>query len=323
MQRRLGACLVLLGACSESGGSEPEIEDARVRDAAPDATRADASVDAAIAIDGLTLRTDVEAIERADQALPGVFIPPYVSCEAPKDGKPGLGANGEVCTNVAISGSTEPGRKFADYASCDVVMTQRPFWSVPPWAESKPDDPRLSDQPYLDELAWVTSQIEATGCVCCHDSKVLGKQAGEWDIRLGPLWLDSLSDTGLALFAGLADSSVLGAYPPAENYGFNREITGIPSDDSARMQKFMLAELTRRGISEDEARAVPPFGGPIYANRVAVPTECGPGEGVAPDGRIVWNAAAARYVYVMRADSENPGVPPNLDLPEGTLFRLD
>jgi hypothetical protein len=95
--------------------------------------------------------------------------------------------------------------------------------------ESKPDDPRLSDEAYLAELAWVTEQVEASGCVCCHDSKVLGKQAGEWDIRLGPLWLDSLPDTGLALFAGLADSSTLGAYHPEDNNGFNRDITGIPS----------------------------------------------------------------------------------------------
>ena len=28
-------------------------------------------------------------------------------------------------------------------------------------------------------------------------------------------------------------------------------------------------------------------------------------------------------MYVMRADADNPGVPPNLDLPEGTLWRLD
>jgi hypothetical protein len=175
----------------------------------------------------------------------------------------------------------------------------------------------------LKELAWVSEQIAATGCVCCHDSKALGKEASQWDIRLGPLWLDSLTDTGLALFAGLADSSVLGAYHPPDNNGFNRDITGIPSTDSERMKKFMLEELTRRGISEEQARAVPPFGGPIYSNRVAVPTECGPGEGVAPDGTIVWKGAAARYVYVMSEESDNPGVPPNLDLPEGTLFRLD
>jgi hypothetical protein len=327
MRRHWGAWMLLLGACSSETGNEPDAVDAgaNLRDAGSDA-RADAKPDAKAParVDGVTLRANVKAITRASDALPGVFIPPYVSCAPPRDGEPaGKGPDGKVCTNVAISGSTEPGRHFPDYGSCDIVITQRPFWSVPPAAESKPDDPRLDDPAYLKELGWVSSQIEASGCVCCHDSKVLGKQAGEWDIRLGPLWLDSLSDTGLALFAGLADSSVLGAYHAKDNNGFERDVTGIPSDDSARMQKFMLQELARRGISEDQARAVPPFGGPIYANRVAVPTACGAGEGVTPDGTIVWNGADARYLYVMREESDNPGVPPNLDLPEGTLFRLD
>ncbi|HEY6878795.1 MAG TPA: hypothetical protein VI299_12285, partial [Polyangiales bacterium] len=54
----------------------------------------------------------------------------------------------------------------------------------------------------------------------------------------------------------------------------------------------------------------------------APPVACA-AEGVTPEGRIVWTGGDARYVYVMREESENPGVPPNLDLPEGTLFRLD
>lgn len=334
-QLRWGFWLGVLGACSSGGdgagtGAQQTERDAgaTVQSDASASTRDAASAapgsDATLSADRLTLRSDVQAITRAADALPGVFIPPWLSCQPPKAGEPpGQGPNGEVCTHVMISGCTEAGRKFADYASCDVVLTQRPFWSVPPAAESDPNDPRLGDQGYLDELAWVTSQVEATGCVCCHDSQVVGKQAGEWDIRKGPLWLDSLSDTGLALFAGLADSSVLGAYPASENNGFDRFVTGLPTTDSPRMKAFMLAELTRRGLTEDWARAVPPFGGPIYTNRVTPPTECGPGEGVAPDGTIVWNGAAARYVYVLDASSENPGVPPNLDLPDGTVFRLD
>jgi hypothetical protein len=125
------------------------------------------------------------------------------------------------------------------------------------------------------------------------------------------------------LFAGLADSSVLGAYPAADNNGFERDLTGIPSSDGPRMQRFMLEELARRGISQDEARAVPPFGGPIYQNRVVKPTLCEAGEGVFSDGSVRWQGGPARYVYVMGKDSDNPGVPPNLDLPEGTLWRLD
>ncbi|MDB4988223.1 MAG: hypothetical protein JWN04_3401 [Myxococcaceae bacterium] len=319
------ACFVgfslVAAACSHDSTSGPGAEDARAgshQDAAVDASDLTGNASS------LTFEADIQPVLRAQDALPGTFIPPYRSCVAPLDGKPGLGPDGKVCTNVMISGATEPGRKFADYASCDIVLTQRPFWSQAPAAETDPSDPRLSDGAYLAELGWVAEQIEATGCVCCHDSQNLaGKQAGEWDICLGPLWLDSLSDSGLALFAGLADSSSLGAYAAADNNGFERDLTGIPSTDGPWMQKFMLDELARRGIRQDDARAVPPFGGPIYANRVAVPKPCGAGEGVSPDGTISWRGGPARYVYVSTAGGDNPGVPPNLDLPEGTLFRLD
>jgi hypothetical protein len=325
--------------CSEEATSPTDQDEVdaglgRAKDASSarsDAAKTGTVMDPASATDGATspsatlkFRSDVTAVTRVADALEGTFIPPYRSCVQPKAGETGQAADGKVCTNVAISGATEPGHYFPDYASCDVVRTQRPFWSRPPAGAAAPDDPRLQDSTYLAELGWVKQQIEATGCVCCHDSKVLdGKQAGQWDIELGPLWLDSLSDSGLALFAGLADSSSLGAYPADDNFGFERDLTGIPSTDGPRMQKFMLAELTRRGISEDEARAVPPFGGPIYANRVAKPTPCEATEGVFVDGSVRWKGGPARYVYVAERDSENPGVPPNLDQPAGTLFRLD
>ncbi|MDB4973936.1 MAG: hypothetical protein JWN48_2277 [Myxococcaceae bacterium] len=319
-------CALGVAACGDDT-TAPALADASVK-TEKDARAGEPAKDAGSAPSGrasaLTFQGDVAAVRDARDAKPGTFIPPFVSCRAPLDDKPGHGPDGQVCTNVMISGATEPGRKFADYASCDVVLTQRPFWSVPPAADSRPDDPRLSDDAYLAELGWVREQIEATGCVCCHDSHNLaGKQAGEWDIRLGPLWLDSLSDSGLALFAGLADSSSLGAYAARDNNGFERDLTGIPSTDGPRMQKFMFDELTRRGISQEQARAVPPFGGPIYTNRITKPTACAAGEGVEPDGTIVWRGGPARYLWVATAEADNPGVPPNLDLPEGTLFRLD
>lgn len=270
----------------------------------------------------ITFQSDVAPLTRVQDAKPGVFIPAFRQCTAAKDGRPGQGPEGKVCANVAISGATEPGRWFADYASCDVVVRQRPYWPAPPAGETAPDDPRLKDEAYLSELAWVTEQVAATGCVCCHDRKA-GRAASQWDIRAEGVWLDSLSDNGLALFAGYADSSVLGAYPPADNFGFARELTGIPSNDPPRMQRFMIAELARRGISEAQARAVPPFGGPIYTNKVTPPVACKAGEGVDTAGVVRWNGGGARYVYVLAEKSENPGAPPNLDLPEGTLFRLD
>jgi hypothetical protein len=41
------------------------------------------------------------------------------------------------------------------------------------------------------------------------------------------------------------------------------------------------------------------------------------------DGTVRWKGGPARYVYVGEKDSPNPGVPPNLDQPAGTLLRVD
>src|SRR5262245_35233752 len=87
----------------------------------------------------VTLRADVAPVERVEDAMPGVFIPPFEDC---RDG---------VCTNVAISGCTEAGRYFPDVASCAVVRTQRPFWPEAPAAEPRADDPRLNDPAFMQE----------------------------------------------------------------------------------------------------------------------------------------------------------------------------
>lgn len=272
---------------------------------------------------GLKLLADIEPVRSVGEARSGVFIPPFLSCREPIAGETATREDGQVCTHVSIAGATEAGRSFADYADCDVVRTQRPFWSRDPYAVSDAQDPRLGDSAFVQELAWVTEQVEATGCSCCHDSRVIGGKAAQWDISLGPIWTDTVSDTGVALFTGLADSSVLGAYPAEDNNGFERELVGLPSTDGERMRAFFLNELARRGITEAEAAAVPPFGGPIYTNQVAVPRTCDAGVGVDDEGKVRWKGAPARYVYVMREDAANPGVPPNFDLPAGTLWRLD
>ncbi len=271
----------------------------------------------------LTFASDITPITDAAQAKPGVFVPPYLDCRDPLPGETTNSENGKVCTHVVLSACTEPGKYYPDYASCDVVRTQRPFWDDPPAKEPDPNDPRLNDPTFMGELAWVTEQIEACGCVCCHDSRAFGGRFGQWDIARGPIWLDTLSDDGLALFAGYADSHVLGAYPPAENHGFDRIQTGVPTNDTPRMKAFLDAELTRRGISREEALAVPPFGGPIYNQSVAKPSVCAAGEGINSAGKVRWPTGTARYIYVLEAGSKNPGVPPNLDTPDGTLWRLD
>lgn len=325
MHRILGttlvSALVLAAAC---GGSEPE----ETSTGGGGSTSTGTSTSTATGTGGEppvmpTFRKDVAPVTSKAQAKTGVFIPPFLECRDPLPGDTGAGPGGKVCTHNSIAGCTEPGKNFADYASCEVVKTQRPFWPAPPAGTTDPADPRLSDPAFMSELAWVTSQIEASGCVCCHDSSRSEGKAGQWDIAAPGIWTDSLSDDGLALFTGLADSSVLGAYPASDNHGFDRTETGVPTNDTARMRAFFLAELERRGITQEEAASVPPFGGPIYEATIKVPEPCFNDQGVAPDGTVNWFGGPARYVYILEQGSKNPGVPPNLDLPQGTVWRLD
>jgi hypothetical protein len=315
-------CAITMVACGSETGGAPQ--------ANPPPTRAEFAASGGAAGGGgrlgehdATLASDVQAVTRTDDALPGTFIPPFLDCREPLSGEVGSGRDGRVCTNVSIAGCTEEGKRFSDYASCDVVRTQRPFWPAPAASEPRADDPRLADAAFVTELDWVTTQVNASGCSCCHDSKVVGGMAAQWDISKGPIWTDTVSDSGVALFVGLADSSVLGAYPREDNNGFDRTLTGLPTTDTARMQAFFKAELMRRGISEAQAEATPPFGGPIYANSVAKPGACDAGVGVADGDLVEWKGGDARYVYVLNEGSKNPGVPPNFDTPDGTLWRLD
>jgi hypothetical protein len=252
-----------------------------------------------------------------------VFQPPYLDCRAALPGEPaGQGEGGQVCTQVAISGATEAGRSFAAYGACEVVLSQRPYYPTP-IAEAPTEDPRLEDAAYMGELGWVTEQVRATGCVCCH-SEAAPEGASAWDIDAGPLWIDTVADSGLAILAGLVDSTTFGAFPSSENNGFDRDTTGLPTTDVARMRAFMVSEYERRGNDPAEAaERYAAFGGPLYTQSLYEPTACEGGEGVGEGGALSWSGGDARYVYVLEADAANPGAPPNLDLPEGTVWLVD
>lgn len=253
----------------------------------------------------------------------GAFVQPYQTCQAPLPGEPaGKGPDGQVCTWTLISGATEEGRRFQDYASCDDVRTQRPYYSSPTAGQTPAGDARLNDAAYLAEVAWAASQVQATACVCCHDGRAAPDGTSQWRIDTGGVWLDTISDSGLAMMAGLADSSAFGAFPPAENNGFDREALGVPTNDVPRMRALLLSEWARRGFTEAEGKAYPPFGGPLVDQRDFVPAPCAEGEGIDENGVVSWGADPARYVYVLDVGSKNPGVPPNLDLPAGTRWHV-
>lgn len=253
-----------------------------------------------------------------------VFQPPILVCKDPLPGEPvGQSEDGKVCTWQMISGCTEPGRRFVDYASCDVVLTQRPYYPVKPGGDSKAPDPRLDDPAYVTELAWVKEQVEAAACVCCHQKSVTPEGAAVWDIEAEGNWVNTFTPYGLAFAGGFIDSYLLGAYPASENNGFDRETTGIPSTDPARMAAFFEKELEHRGFSPEYYADWNPVPEVFYQQATYEPSMCSGGEGVGADLTVRWAGGPARYVYVMEATAANPGAPPNLDKPEGTLWRLD
>lgn len=257
-------------------------------------------------------------------ALPpqGAFIQPFLDCRPPIEGEPaGDGPDGDVCTWQTVAGSTEEGRRFLDYGDCDVIYTQRPYYPAPPAFDPPPEDPRLEDEDYAAELAWVRAQVEASACVCCHSS-VAPAGSSNWTIDAPGNWVYSFRDEGLAMGAGWVDDSALGAYPAEENNGFARPF-GIPTTDVDRMQAFFEAELAHRGKVREDFAETPAFGGPIHTQRFYEPEPCTDAAGVDADGTVRWEGGDARYVYVLDVGSQSPTVPPNLDLPEGTLWRLD
>ena len=255
-----------------------------------------------------------------------VFLPPTLTCKAPLEGEPaGQSEGGEVCTWNMISGSTEEGRKFKDYASCETVRTQRPYYPVNANMERLgKQDERLEDATYIEELSWVKSQIESSACVCCHSSEIAPDGPSNWYIEAPGNFMDSFYDSGLAMGANYVPSRELGAYPPEENNGFDRLRSGFPSTDPERMVRFFEAELAHRGRSKEDFDGRLYTAGPLGAQLDYEPRACEQGEGIsAKDGVITWQGGPARYLYVLEQGSENPGVPPNLDRPEGTLWRVD
>ena len=253
-----------------------------------------------------------------------VFEWPTQSCQPPSEGDPaGTGPDGDVCTWNLISGCTEEGRDYLEFGDCGAVRTNRPYYSLAGREIAGLDDPRYSDEDYQRESDWVRTQVEACACVCCHTDRAPEGPA-KWSVDAGPLWTDTMSDTALALFAGYVDSSALGAFDPADNNGFNRLDSALPTTDVDRMLTFFQGEFDRREIDEEWALAIRPIGGPLVAQASFVPETCVDGSGIGSDGIIHWETATdARYVYVLEPGAENPGIPPNFDMPSGTIWRVD
>lgn len=253
-----------------------------------------------------------------------VFLPPVLECRDPIEGEPpGTSEGGQVCTWAMISASTEEGRHFADYASCERVLTQRPYIAVPPPPPPVDPDPRMDDPKYVAELDWVKGQVEASACVCCHQTSITPDGAAVWDIEAPGNWANTFSPYGLAFAGGFVDSSLLGAYPPEEVHGFDRSRTGLPSTDPDRLIAFFAAELAFRGFTPEDWADADPTPAPFHQQDIFEPSACAEGEGVASDGTVTWTGGGVRYLYILDEGSDNPMVPPNLDRPAGTIWKID
>ena len=249
-----------------------------------------------------------------------VFVPSELICIEGESNS----AQEKKCTWQSIGGCAPKGELFTDYASCTPVLTQRPYAPVPASGFDTPaDDPIRTDSAYLEEVEWVRAQAKACGCVCCHEGDESPSGAAVWDTDREGLWLDDWNPQGLAMGAGWLDSSALGAFDAENNNGFDRSMTVLPTTDVERMVRFFEGELARRGYVPEDFANESPVGGPLYEQTRYVPSTCENGEGIKSGGKITWNGGGARYVYILSADSTSPGVPPNLDIPEGTIWKVD
>jgi len=252
-----------------------------------------------------------------------VFQPGELICTDTSGAQTTDPSGADSCTWSTIGGCAEEDKKFIDYAECTPVLTQRPYVPVPQASyKTLESDPILINPTYIAEVDWAKRQAESCGCVCCHTNSVSPQGASIWDTEADGIWTDSFTDNGLAIMAGWIDSTSLGAHDPEDNNGFDRSRTGLPTTDIERMIAFFEGELGRRGRSADEFADATPTGGPLHTQSIFEPEPCENGEGVDASGKVSWSGGDARYVFILEEGSANPGAPPNLDEPDGTLWKL-
>jgi hypothetical protein len=251
-------------------------------------------------------------------------------CRNPAAGEaPGKSPNGQICVWDGIHGATEEGRAWDTANLCERARNQgRPYARVPPNARYEQADARRDDAAYVAEETWVKSQARSQACTCCHSNVNEGGGAVFGIDRAGS-FANQFNDRGLAQGAGWVQSIPLGGWPAEKNNGFQKSDVAHPdysifmSTDPARMKRFFEGELRHRNLTPADFLGKPDGFGPLTEQLNFRPEACTSAERVDADGRIRWLSGKARYIYVMEESSRSPTVPPNLDLPAGTLWRID
>lgn len=254
---------------------------------------------------------------------------PELVCLDPVEGEPpGESEDGKVCTWQVVSGATEEGRAYSDYADCDVIRRQRPYSSSPADDRAEEEDDRMQDPAYVAELDWVRDQVRSASCDCCH-SAVAPDGPAVFSHDFEGNMANQFHDRGLAMGAGWIPTVGFGTYPAEDNNGFarnsaeNPDWSAFPTTDQDRMRAFFEGELEHRGLTPEDFEGDVYGAGPLDAQLYYEPERCSADEGIDADGVIRWAPGRARFVYVLEAGSLSPTVPPNLDTPEGTLWRID
>jgi hypothetical protein len=248
----------------------------------------------------------------------GVELPPGATYTVDESGQE------LVCVWRSVVGNVPEGFAFTELATCDEAFTQAPSWFVAPTQRYVSDLALLEDEAFTAELDWVQSQVESSGCACCHASDVNSGNTSGFDVSAPAVWTDTLETYQIAMISGRLDDHILfGALEADVNHGFSRESTMFPSTDPERMMAFFDAEFDRRsGTLEDEEEAQAAFD--TFFNRLEEPfSDCvAPWQGL-EDGRVIWNGDdEVRQFYVLKTDAKTPGFPPNRDRPEGTVWAI-
>lgn len=234
-----------------------------------------------------------------------------------------LSDDGEVCVWDNFSGNVPEGMAFTDLLTCDRSFTQGPPWFAPPGRVYESDSALLDDPEYAEDLEWVSDQVATSGCACCHDSASGSGHTSGFDVSAPGIWTDSMTNSQLSMAAGMfAEEDLFGHYDASANHGFDRTETLFATTDPERMKAFFTAEFERRaGSEEDLEEALGQFDA-LFGRLFEDVYDCiDPYEGIV-EGTVTWNGDGVRQIYILEEDAPTPGFPPNLHLPEGTVWAL-